>query len=67
MSKWISVKDRLPKTGERVLATDGFMVGEGFRNDKNEFCRYYASSWKDVLGDDVTHWMPLPDPPKEAN
>ncbi len=63
MSKWISVKYTLPIRGQRVLATDGIVVGEGYCNEKNEFCRYYASSWKDVLSGNVTHWMPLPEPP----
>ena len=48
--EWISVKDRLPKTGT-VLATDGKVV-------------ITAPSPSVTLGGVITHWMPLPEPPK---
>lgn len=61
-SKWISVKERLPEVDEDVLA----YLGEG----KIEVCRLTLDRfWEasDVLYDldDVTYWMPLPEPPKE--
>lgn len=31
MSEWISVKERLPELGERVLCTDGYCVFEQYR------------------------------------
>lgn len=50
--KWISVKDRLPVTGN-VLATDGQIIitapSSSVRNRKS-----------------ITHWMPLPELPKEG-
>lgn len=69
--EWISVKDRLPNRGERVLC---FMKSSGKnQNDTISDNVYngilvgsnppkYVWEWN---GDYVTHWMPLPDPPKE--
>lgn len=56
--KWISVRDRLPK-GERVLVVD---------EESWIFCGFYEEGiWENTAGDEagveVTHWMPLPEPP----
>lgn len=47
---WISVKDRLPKTGT-VLVTDGRVVITA------------PSSSVTADGPSITHWMPLPELP----
>lgn len=63
MSKWISVKDRLPEKELDYLVTDGndqmvaafiikYRIWDFFRN----------TFWE---SEEVTHWMPLPEPPKE--
>mgnify|MGYP001624525163 CR=1 FL=1 len=52
-SGWISVKERLPKTGT-VLVTDGKIV----------ITAPSSSVTKDGLA--ITHWMPLPEPPEEG-
>lgn len=64
--KWISVNDRLPeKQGHfLVIAPKSFpknciMVVAEFYDDNNTF--YSESS--DYPMPDVTHWMPLPEPP----
>ena len=63
VGEWISVKDRLPEKNTQVLVfSRGWYV----------VCWYaplnIAATWYD--GDTrwtgVTHWMPLPDPPKEG-
>lgn len=66
MSEWISVKERLPEEVTRVITYDGthnivdmhVYDGEGFR-----VCRAVNDLW--IYDDCVTHWMPLPEPPKE--
>ena len=62
--KWISVKDRLPEVAWRVLVTDGTNVNFGYT-----LCFEIkgVSPWctlSPVMPDKVTHWMPLPEPPK---
>lgn len=60
MSEWISVKDRLPSNEPpislnhgAVIVTDGSEVWEEFTSN--------VKSGADSL--EITHWMPLPDPP----
>lgn len=61
--KWISVKDRLPALGERVLGVDQFFEIQAMHREK---------TWKDepeiwyIVGMYIfypTHWMPLPEAP----
>ena len=66
--QWISVKDRLPKDGKNVL------VLIPYRGVILNYVSYRESDeWyvPDRLGrfslSDVTHWIPLPEPPKEAH
>ena len=62
-SRWISVKDWLPERFEPVLVCrerDGLpYVEEGYR-DVGEFWNVV-----ETLTKQVTHWMPLPEPPEE--
>jgi hypothetical protein len=53
--EWISVEDRLPEEGDVVL-TFSKNGGRAVRKFDNGQFGYY---------DDITHWMPLPDPPNE--
>lgn len=62
VQQWISVKDRLPEEYETVLAYDGDCVEPSvFYGDYGfyELDKYEADP---LCG--VTHWMPLPEPPK---
>lgn len=63
---WISVKDRLPELryGNR---SDCVLIC--YENGSVSIGIYYADiDWADLTDDDmwrsVTHWMPLPKPPK---
>lgn len=66
MSEWISVKDRLPEIGVRVLTLDKW------RHIHDRKLYQYRSGGlvftPDGLkpGNDVTHWLPLPEPPEEG-
>ena len=63
--QWISVDDRHPKPGTRVLATDGVFVGEAYRTSADTWRRYDGIAMRDCIGSIVTHWMPLPEAPEE--
>lgn len=66
---WISVKDRLPKLGEIALTVDvqdepDYCVMRLQLADPGVFVwEDEAESWYPV--DEFSHWMPLPEPPKE--
>jgi hypothetical protein len=53
MSQWIPVDERLPPEETRLLAYDGDKVFES---------EYWNGNWEWCA--DVTHWMPLPEPPE---
>ena len=76
MSEWISVKDRLPEnSGEYIVVAcdEGCPYGEGIWYATVVVCAEYAfNSWTWCEGSHeysldgiVTHWMPLPEAPKE--
>ena len=62
-TKWISVHDRLPEEGKVVLAfgTRSSTTGmfRGTQKDRPELWH-----WKGNMVKHVSHWMPLPEPPK---
>ncbi len=72
MSEWISVKDRLPEStspnqqrGFYIVALSNGVVKElayEFRKYENML---YDVGWHDTAYP-VTHWMPLPEPPKDG-
>lgn len=64
VQEWISVKDRLPEEPDRYLCNVKSFVFKGayyqtiLKYDKGGFIEGH------IYTDDVTHWMPLPQPPK---
>ena len=64
--QWISVEERRPEPGKRVLATDGIFVGEAYRTSADTWRRYDGIAMRDCIGSIVTHWMPLPGAPGEG-
>ena len=65
MSEWISVKERLPEVGERVLTLDrrGNIRNRRLRTYLNGD-NYFAPDGLEP-GKHITHWMPLPKPPEK--
>lgn len=68
--KWIPVTERLPKTSEDVIV---FAYGNMIRIWSLERMHYTTADvyWECEDGsneevDVVTHWMPLPEPPKDG-
>ena len=61
--EWISVKDRLPETEDHVLCCT-----QSKKGDQNIVRGYYRQDgiWVSGMNSNVTHWMPLPDPPAIA-
>ena len=67
--KWISVKDRMPEKHKRVL-----VYGWGFASKRYKvyFIKIAELRWNCTYGraefdcdGEVSHWMPLPEAPKE--
>ena len=57
-NKWIPVRERLPERGQEVIVYAGgilepFVYAYCFWN--KDYCSFQH----------ITHWMPLPEPPKE--
>lgn len=64
--EWISVNDRLPRVGEYVIAYgDNGPKGccMAFVNDDDEWLYEIDNHYENGYG--ITHWMPLPEAPKE--
>lgn len=67
VSMWISVKERLPERGYKVLTVNGhgyIRIFALWKKTEREWC------WIDDAGhfnhvNDITHWMEMPEPPKE--
>ena len=66
MAEWISVKDRLPYDGEKVLVhIDGGNIRIGwYVVNRDGASGFELSHGGFVLLDYFTHWMPLPEPPE---
>lgn len=70
--QWVSVKERMPEEGEMTLVA---VSGKPRKNItlKNavELAEYTVSEgwilemWPEWTGAEITHWMPLPELPKE--
>lgn len=66
--EWIRTKDRKPKFNKNVLLYDpvGQMVVGCLIKHQNGLVEwFYDGVWTGVSG--FTHWMPLPEPPKDFN
>lgn len=75
--EWISVKDRLPEVvGNRIPSSVGCLVVAKAGKPTVMYMEYekaivrkkvvYRWIWMNSISSwEVTHWMPLPEPPKE--
>ena len=67
---WISVEDRLPEIGKNVLVYDCFSELEQIPELSMSTAHYDGMVWRDYLSnrhiysEEITHWQPLPSPPK---
>jgi hypothetical protein len=78
VNQWISVNDRLPEAVEEdvngKIAFSEFVLvylvyDNGFTYITNDKCRVDDKSWLHEIpgeGCKVTHWQPLPEPPKDG-
>ena len=64
MSEWISVKDRFPKENEEVLAFAGFIFYAKYVHPL--YPHGFFDLIEELIYQNVTHWMPLPNPPEVA-
>lgn len=60
--EWISVNDMLPNDGQTVVTTkNGIYEIHEYENRRNGWIDSKGWFWSMAT---VTHWMPLPEPPK---
>ena len=70
--EWISVDERLPDKGGKYIVYREFCNGLSLINIINYDPNYdghamwflFDGEWGDCEVNNVTHWMPLPEPPK---
>ena len=76
MSEWISVKDRLPEKGQKVLAVVRGEIDYGYiesiiyyddylEEEMQEFHWHGHEMHNNEALNALTYWMPLPEAPKE--
>lgn len=65
--KWSSAKEQPPKDGQKVIAT--FRDGGGVIVDQARYSNgeFDFANWAYVWHENITHWTPLPEPPKEEH
>ena len=71
LPRWIPVEERRPEYNVRVLVIDVY-AGDGvaiwtreeYPDDPEDGCWIDDRGWWHAF-DEVTHWMPLPEPPEE--
>lgn len=60
MNNWISVEDKKPNTHDRVLCYSPFLA----KSELGGITIQWGWCCK-KRNTDITHWMPLPEPPTE--
>lgn len=79
MADWISVEERMPPLDTDVLVFAVGLPEWGFEGkttmaitfrywSDSKGCEQWSTPWQYFHKDyKITHWMPLPEPPKEVN
>lgn len=65
---WINIEDRLPEEGQRVIiyfkmTGIDIMKYHDLEGTEDRIMGKNLFTGRGFLTDDVTHWMPLPEPP----
>lgn len=65
--EWISVKDRLPEIGHKVLiyCNDNKGIFIGYRIKNAKWCALGHFGERICAGSDIDYWCSLPEPPVE--
>ncbi|MGN0998667.1 MAG: DUF551 domain-containing protein [Faecousia sp.] len=58
--RWIPVTERMPEKGGTYLC-----VWQGKKVDTGFFCNGHFRLYGEIKDNLITHWMPMPEPPKE--
>ncbi|HAU7821288.1 TPA: DUF551 domain-containing protein, partial [Escherichia coli] len=68
---WISCSERMPEDTKMLLAFSQGEIVAAYWNwviNPIDYKKYRAFTYlSGIILDDVTHWMPLPEPPQEVN
>lgn len=70
MGEWISVKERLPDCGKEKSEDLGWLVFRPTAKTKKVMTMYVHPDWwhtDNGSSQEITHWQPLPTPPKGAD
>lgn len=62
--EWISVKDKMPEFDEYVLIYAKGEIVRAFLYT-TKYGNFWSTCEDDIRHADVTHWMPMPQPPKD--
>ena len=67
MNNWINMRDELPPFHTDILFyVDGEVMKGWFYANTHKFREYYKNSVAEFYKTDVTHWMPMPEPPRKT-
>ena len=62
--RWVRCEERLPDIAEKVLVYNRWQIFTAWRTSFSKPIGEWDSY--DFQTDNITHWMPLPEPPKEG-
>lgn len=68
MAEWISVKERLPEDRHSVLVYCPYnkCIYTAYYDDFNDEWYHFGRGGRIEVYYTMSHWMPLPEPPKEG-